>query len=625
MPGIWGAVGSAASGAVERDPTAPGDGRDTLFRGDDLAVRTRSHIPFHEDQPATAEDGSLLWIHGDPYGIETRDGYEPRSDFSVPDAEYCAGLYDEYGMGFLERLNGEFCGVVLTGSEERVRLFTDRLGTYPLFYAHADAADGERGARKGPLLFSSRLQWIGLHPAFSPSFDPDGLAEFFSVQKTFGTTTPVEGVQKVPPAGILSADLDGSVDGSRVYWRPEYRPVERSATELAETVVETFRAVFEERVRDDLEYGVLLSGGSDSRLLLASMLDLGRAPTTFHMSDWMSTEARTAERAAMAADAEFRLLRRGPDYHERLLESVPRFSNYIGVFDEAIGSGFADELSSVDVALTGYLGDTMFGRFPLRLRKPLPPLPLHVERPIDSVPEYVDWYLTRYSPPNEVPAFLDAPDVSAVVRRHIVERRGSIEHHGVAYPSVRELQLCEYYPLTNQFAWANTASIRRITGHWSPFFDRRLIDLHLSIPVRERVRRDPIDAALARLSPTLAGIPHAGTGVPIDRSIRRGARYALDRARGAVRNRLRRDPPPARYVDHGPWANEAELIRHREFIGETIEDNRDLVESLPFLDGDGIDRCYRQHLEGENNWRDLYALATFLETPLARRVGAESG
>jgi asparagine synthase (glutamine-hydrolysing) len=69
--------------------------------------------------------------------------------------------------------------------------------------------------------------------------------------------------------------------------------------------------------------------------------------------------------------------------------------------------------------------------------------------------------------------------------------------------------------------------------------------------------------------------------------------------------------------------DEAELIRHHDFLRAAIERNEALIAALPFLDGDAVDRCYREHLAGENNWRDLYALATFLETPLAERVAAE--
>jgi asparagine synthase (glutamine-hydrolysing) len=615
MPGICGVVGSDSGAESMADGlVVSGNERRVRYEGDGVSVIVAAHPVFHEEQPATTADGSLVWVHGDPYGFEGPDGYEPRADLSGSDAAYCARLYDEHGTRFVDGLNGEFCGVVLD-REGQARLFTDRIGSYPLFYTRPDG--------DGPLLFSSRIQALGAHPAFDPSFDREYLGEFFGVQKAFGTATPLAGVRKVPPAAVLSFDPDGAKGGRRVYWRPEYRPVERSPSALARQLVDTFREVFEERLRDDLEYGVLLSGGSDSRLILGAMTDIGRVPTAFHMANWRSREARTAERVADAAGVDFRLLQRDADYHERLLDRVPGHANYVGVFDEFVASGFADELASVDVVLTGYLGDTMFGSFPFRLRKPLYPYPLRVEDPVSSVEEYVDWYLNRYAPPNRVPDFVDAPAVSAVMRRNVVRESAGIGHHGVVYPSLRELQLCEYYPLTNQFASANTDSVRTITGHWSPFFDRRLLDLHLTVPARDRIRRDPIDRALCELAPSLSRIPHGTTGVPPERSVRYGPAYFLEAAAARVRRALREERPPAPYVSHRPWMDEAELIRHTDFVRAAIDRNEDVIAALPFLDREGIERCYREHLAGENRWRDLYALVTFLETPLARRVAAE--
>lgn len=393
----------------------------------------------------------------------------------------------------------------------------------------------------------------------------------------------------------------------------------------------TFRRVFNERIRDNLEYGVMLSGGSDSRLVLGAMTEQGHYPTSFHMTNWMSNEARTAERVALTAGVDFQLLRRGADYHQRLLETVPQFSNFVGPFDESFASGFDTELSSVDVVLTGYLGDTMFGMYPLYLLETMTGVyPLlkslrlsHLlENRIESIPEYIEQYLSRYRPPAAVPEFLDAPGITDVLTEHIRSQHDSIQHHGVEYPSLRELQLCEYYPLTNQFASANTDSIRQITGHWSPFFDNRLIDLHLSVPVRDRFCYDPIDHALSRLAPSLAAIPHSERRIAPEDSIKVGPKYMLSKARAAVKRRRTKHTPATPYLTHSPWIDESELIRNHDFLGAAIERNHDLIRALPFLNVEDIETCYQEHLDGADHWRSLYTLVTLLETPVAERIGS---
>jgi asparagine synthase (glutamine-hydrolysing) len=615
MVGICGIVGDREISLepLVADLQIAGDERCDVFREDGLAVAVASHPQFHTDQPARTSDGALVWVHGEVYGSEGPEGYEPRTDLAASDARYCADRYEEAGLDFVSALNGEFAGVVFEPERRAVHLFTDRIGSVPLFYTRSG----------NPFLFSSRLQSIGLHPGRSPRFDREYLAEFFSVLKTFGTATPLADVRKVGPASILTVGLDESETDRRTYWRPEYRPVSRSPDELAARFTETLQRVFTNRLRDDLEYGVLLSGGSDSRLVLAATMDDGHTPTAFHLTNWMSREAQTTERVATVADVALRFLRRGPDYHADLLETVPGFADFVGTFDEFIASGFPAELGEVDVLLSGYLGDTMFGDFPIFTWGSRFPFDLPVERAVGSVDDYVERYLDRYSAPNRVPDFLDAPDAAEVVSRNIRSGEGGIVHHGVRYRSLRELQLCEYYPLTNQFAYANSDSLRQIAGHWSPFFDNRLIDLHLTVLVRQRLHHDIIADAMCRLAPELAAIPHSGTGVPPRDATEFGPGLLLRRVLMEVRRRAFGEDTPASYLGQGPWMDEAELIRTQDFIEEIIDRNRDCIRALPFLDEELIERSYREHLDGADNWRSLYALATFLESPLARRVAAE--
>lgn len=612
MVGICGVLGATDHGAepLASELLLSGEERRERYESDVISVHVVSHPQFHDTQPATAEDDSLVWIHGDPYGIETESGYQPRTDFSISDARYCASLYDDHGLDFLSGLNGEFSGIVFDRRNGEAHLFTDRTGTHPLFYTETDDS----------VLFSSRVQSIGLHPSFEPDFDRNSLAEFFSVQKAFGTATLLAGVKKVGPASILTVAEDGSVRSERAYWQPTYRPVDRSPKELAAAVVKTFEQVFEERLRDDLTYGVLLSGGSDSRLVLGSALNCGLSPRTVHLTNWMGRESRTAERVAFAAGVDFEVLRRDADYHATLLETVSRSTNFVGAFDESIASGFVDELSSVDVLLSGYLGDTMFGYYPLYFIKGPLPYYLPFEEKPTSISQFVDRYLDRYPTPAQVPDFLDAPPISSVMNDNIETDGDTVRHHGVEYESLRELQLCEYYPLTNQFASANTDSVRQITGHWSPFFDNRVIDLHLTVPVRHRIRHNTINQAVSQAAPELATIPHATTGVPLDRATRYGPGYLLRLLIGAAKRAVVSERPPAPYLGNGPWIDESEMIRSHEFVDASIRRNRELIEALPFLDGEAIEQCYRDHLAGANNWRELYTLVTLLEAPTTKRI-----
>lgn len=586
------------------------------FHDDSLEVAIASGASGDGSQPYETDDGSLVWVIGTPYGSLTDEDYLPREDFTLTDAAYVGRLFERHGLIALETLNGEFICIVATPAHDSIHLFTDRLGSIPLFYSMtADAS---------AVLFSTRLQPLGIHPEVSTAFDPEMLSELFSVQKVFGTATPLVGVRKVPPGSVLSVDVGTVAPSMRTYWRPRYRPIDRSPSAIAADIADTFQTIVAERLRDDRSYGLMLSGGSDSRLVLASMLSANRAPITYHLTNWRSMETRITERVADEAAVELKLLERDRDYHERLLSSVPEATNFVGAFDQSIATGFASALADVDVVVTGYLGDTLFGRYPLYLPTPTYPVPARFEHQVNSVSEYIARYLDRYATPAIVPEFLDTPPVDQVLKRHIEQVGSSVFHHGIQYGSLRELQLFEYYPLTNQFASSNTDSIRRITEHWSPFFDIRLLDLHLTVPVATRIRSNLIDHGVTKVSPELASIPHATTRMPLTTSTGLHPRFLISAAKGILHRQFRSPRPPAAYLGHGPWMDEAALIREHDFIGRTIERNTDVIDGLSFLDRDAIDTYYQAHLDGENHWRGLYILATLLESPIAHHLSNET-
>ncbi|MFC7158007.1 asparagine synthase, partial [Halomarina halobia] len=243
---------------------------------------------------------------------------------------------------------------------------------------------------------------------------------------------------------------------------------------------------------------------------------------------------------------------------------------------------------------------------------PLGGFTLPVERSTDSVEEYVE----RAAEP--LPPFLDVPvTMEEVFEANVREAVGGIDHHGVVYPSLRELvSLREFYPMSNDpdlFYFGLTQSM----PHWTPFLDNRMIDLALRFPIKYQLRRDVVNEAIARLSPALADVPHASTGVGLDRSF---VTQYVGRYLTSMRRRHRRDEPDVPYYCHRPWVHGPELLRHDRFAIETILERRDLIEALPFLDWGGVLDCYRRHVNGENFYWELFMLLGFLEMPGVERL-----
>lgn len=577
-----------------------------------VALGSVSHPGSDREQPAPVGDDVLVWVWGDVWGFHGPGQYRSyREDDAKTVAQFCARWYDKYGIEFATRLNGNFTAVIYEQDTEQVHLVTDRLGTHSVYYTQPDPRT---------VVFSSQIQSLPVHPAVDTTFDVDYLSEYFMLGAVGGVQTPFKGIHELSPSSVMTVDLEtGTVESER-YWRPEYDPLDRPFSYFVDQFVEAFEAVLNDRLDPEQTYGLLLSGGSDSRAILAGVdsdIDL----RTYHVAGWMSREARTAEKVALAADREFQLLSRDFGSHERMLETTPRMMNFQGRFNEAHISEFADQLQDeVDVLISGHGADTLFRDHAF----PLPQVELgslgKFESPTVEETESIEEFITRRE--KRAPEYLESSSsLTDILRRNITTGSG-VTHHGVPYRSVDELVFFDdFYPFSNKSDFFYPA-LNGMMPHWSPFFDNRLIDIALRLPVEYRTRRNLIDATTIALDDTLGTIPHAGTGVPLTES------FPLGFVRGLVNQfvwkHLSGDQPPEAHLSHGPWTNKDGLIRSHEFVGEKLRMKEDLIDALPFLNREGVYQCYDEHLNGADNSFELYTLLTFLYMPVVETMATNN-
>lgn len=578
------------------------------YEDENVALRSSYHPGTEREQPASTRNDALVWVWGNVWGYDGPDGYVSRRETdSETIAQFCARRYEADGIEFAAGLNGTFAAAIYDREDGTAYLLTDRLGTHSIYYARP---------RPETLVFSTHMQSLPLYPAIETGFDVEYLSEYFALGCIGGTKTPLTGIEELSPSSVTTVDLDDEAVETEQYWRPRFEPLDRPFSYFAERFTERFEAALDDRLNPDLTYGLLLSGGSDSRAILAG-IDTNIDLRTYHATNWLSRETRTAERAAFVADRDFQLLMRDRDNHKRLLETVPRTMNFQGRFRDAHVDDFADRLrDEVDVLISGLFGDSLFRdhSFPtpdVRLG-PLGTVELPFVGPTDSIDDYVAYRAT------ELPEYLDAPSRLEDILERNIETENGIVNHGIEHRSVEELFLFhEFYPVSGDGDFFYR-SLNGMMPHWTPFFDNRLVDLALRLPMKHRTRRSVIDATTATLDESLAALPHAKTGVPLTQSF--PTDFLWQYANWFVWEHLQSDDPPRPYLTHDPWVDGNELLREHDFAAEKLREKEDLIDALPFLDRDGVHRCYRDHQNGANNHYELYTLLSFLEMPVVERL-----
>jgi asparagine synthase (glutamine-hydrolysing) len=223
-------------------------------------------------QPLFAQDGDLALVaNGEIYNhIELRAELEGRGyRFSThSDCETILHAYAEYGPDCVDHLYGMFAFALYDRSRQRLVLARDRLGIKPLFLRHTHNG----------VAFASELKTFKALPDLSFEIAPAGLVQYLQSQFTTGRDTIVQGVERVLPGEIVTVE-EGQLVQRRSYWSP--RAVEPLATDF-DTARERFDGLMEtvmrQHMRTDVPYGLFLSGGVDSSILLALLTRYSEHP-----------------------------------------------------------------------------------------------------------------------------------------------------------------------------------------------------------------------------------------------------------------------------------------------------------------------------------------------------------
>jgi asparagine synthase (glutamine-hydrolysing) len=191
-------------------------------------------------------------------------------EFGSDDASYLVHLYEEMGYEFLEKLNGWFSGVLLDLREQKFILFNDRYGVNRLYY-HEDA--------RGFYFSSEAKALLKILPA-TRQLNLQSLGELLSCEAVLQNRTLFSGISLLPNGSSWVFSRGEPVKRKAYFKREalENQP-ELSSSEFYEKLKETWARVLPKYFRGKQPVGLSLTGGVDSRMILAwAQRDPGTLP-----------------------------------------------------------------------------------------------------------------------------------------------------------------------------------------------------------------------------------------------------------------------------------------------------------------------------------------------------------
>ena len=210
--------------------------------------------------------GSVSLIAGEPLG----PAGNVSADHELIHEDLTHGSYTKIGS-----CRGVFCGASYQneGEKQILQLFSDKLGVRPLYY----------WCNEEMVVFATALRVLEALPFVPKVRDDTGVAETIAFGYPLAERTQYLGINVLREAEI--ANFSSSGNSKTCYWHWDQVPTqEMSNTDAAKKAYEVFTDAINIRRHGDEKVGAFLSGGMDSRAIVAVLNASGASVQSINFS-----------------------------------------------------------------------------------------------------------------------------------------------------------------------------------------------------------------------------------------------------------------------------------------------------------------------------------------------------
>lgn len=317
-------------------------------------------------QPMLSPDTKVvISYNGEVYNfLELRDELESkgRQFASRSDTEVILACYEKYGIDMVPLLDGIFAFALFDTQQRKIYLVRDHLGVKPLYYSF----------QNGQLFFGSEIKALLASNRLNREINYQALYDYLTFLYVPCPQTMYKGIFQLPPAHVLTFDLETGEYSLHQYWSPlpPANQLLSDPSEVNQLVRDTLAKTVKEQLVSDVPVGAFLSGGIDSNIVVGLMAEhSSKRVNTF-------TAVFTDERASYYNEAKnaARIARKFNTVHEELeipTPSLEDISTMLSWTDQPFGNPtlFLSYLisekirQSITVALSGAGGDELFGGY----------------------------------------------------------------------------------------------------------------------------------------------------------------------------------------------------------------------------------------------------------------------
>jgi asparagine synthase (glutamine-hydrolysing) len=247
-------------------------------------------------------------------GIHCRDSSE---------SEVVINLYLEFGLNFINKLNGMFAIAIHDARDNSLHLIRDRMGKKPLWISQLS---------DGTLYFASEVRALMLARP-DRTLRTEMITEVMQYGYINAPNSAFNEIHQVPPASVTSWH-QGETKTS-AYWIPDFETkIDISYKAALETTKELIEAAVSRRLISERPLGSFLSGGYDSTVVTAYMVKLMKEKVQTYSIGFHSALYNEAHHAKQVANY------LGTNHHEEILSPDPAL--VVEKISQVLDQPFAD-------------------------------------------------------------------------------------------------------------------------------------------------------------------------------------------------------------------------------------------------------------------------------------------
>lgn len=323
--------------------------------GDDSVAASRVHLGHIGEKSSPYQNGPVhLWIEGEAYNLT-----EVADKLQLTQKGFAATLVEAYQRGkldnYLNLLDGYFCAALYDSSKKTLKLVSDRYGMRMLYWYCKD----------GLFAWASEVKGILALDSINKTIDATSPQCFLDLGYLMGEHTWFEHIKLIKPATVLEFNITSQIIEQHYYWKwSEIQPYNFTFAQAVDELGACFIAAVKRRFAPNEKVGISLSGGLDSRAILAAVNHLypdyqGYCYTFGHPG---CDDIKIAQLVVSRTTWKHQLFY----LNERnwLAPRLDKIWNTDGMLDmmHMHGSEFLDAIShNMYVNLNGYCGDAILG------------------------------------------------------------------------------------------------------------------------------------------------------------------------------------------------------------------------------------------------------------------------